>query len=120
MAFVSTDVSTLHANSEIHLEPQHVICATGLLDYLSDEDAVDLLDWSLEHLVPGGMALLSSLSPANPDRLLIEHVLQWRMSPRDAEDLADLVARSRFGRAAEIAPVADGIIHLATIKRSAP
>ncbi len=108
MAFINADVATLRASSNIQLAPQHMIYGVGLLEYFSDEDVVDLLDWCHDHLAPGGTALFSQLSSTNPDLPLLVHIVQWRLHPRDEAALAALCARSAFGSTAEIATVEDG------------
>jgi extracellular factor (EF) 3-hydroxypalmitic acid methyl ester biosynthesis protein len=78
------------------LAPQHVIYSIGLLDYVEDEFAVRLLNWLSGHLVPGGTAILVNFEASNPDRPLMDHILDWQLFHRTADQMRDLVARSSF------------------------
>jgi CRP-like cAMP-binding protein len=89
-----------------NLAPQRAVSALGLAEYLEDDAVVTLLDWMHGALEPGGLALLSNLGADNPDRLLMQHVLEWQVRERTREDLRALASRSRFGQDAEV--VADG------------
>jgi hypothetical protein len=81
------------------LPPQHLIYSVGLIDYLEDEHVVRLLDWIHEQLLPGGTAILGNFDVANPDRAFLDHLAEWRLIHRTADDLRALFARSRFGDA---------------------
>jgi extracellular factor (EF) 3-hydroxypalmitic acid methyl ester biosynthesis protein len=79
------------------LPPQHLIYSVGLIDYLADEHVVRLLDWMHEQLLPGGTAILGNFDVGNPDRAFMDHLPDWRLIHRTADDLRALFARSRFG-----------------------
>jgi hypothetical protein len=79
------------------IRPQHAISAHGLLEYVPDDDAVAFLDWAHAHLTEGGTVLVSQLEAANPDRPLMDHIIDWKMHYRTADEVRALVARSRFG-----------------------
>jgi extracellular factor (EF) 3-hydroxypalmitic acid methyl ester biosynthesis protein len=76
--------------------PQDVIYAGGLCEYLDDGQIIELLDWAHGQLKSGGMVALSTLTPENPDRVFMDHMLDWRLSHRTDEDMRALFARSRF------------------------
>lgn len=80
--------------------PQWLIYAVGLADYMEDRQVVAMLDWMFEHLLPGGEAVVGNLDRGNPDRPLMEHITDWLLAHRTAEELQALFARSRFGTAA--------------------
>ncbi|MEL6911870.1 MAG: cyclic nucleotide-binding protein, partial [Cyanobacteria bacterium J06598_4] len=40
--------------------------------------------------------ILGNLHAANPDRVLLEHILEWESSYRCVEDLQSLFSRSKF------------------------
>ena len=79
------------------IPPQHLIYSVGLIDYLEDEHVVALLDWIHDRLRPGGTAIVGNMDVANPDRAFMDHILEWRLIHRRADDLRALFARSRFG-----------------------
>jgi CRP-like cAMP-binding protein/SAM-dependent methyltransferase len=99
-------VRTRHANliylatgrQELALLPQDLIYSAGLVDSLSDELAVTLIDWIHGKLRPGGRVLLGCLHPSNPSRGLMDHVLDWRLTHRDEAQMNELFRKSRFGQ----------------------
>jgi extracellular factor (EF) 3-hydroxypalmitic acid methyl ester biosynthesis protein len=99
-------VGTLHANliylatgkQELDLAPQDLIYSAGLLDSLSDELALTLIDWIYDKLRPGGRAMLANFHPRNPSRGLMDHVLDWRLTHRDEAQMSALFQKSRFAQ----------------------
>jgi len=83
--------------ASIDLVPQDLIYSIGLIDYFQDRLVVALLDWIHDHLAPGGRVVLGNFHPNNPDRALMDHVLDWRLIHRDEEDLNRLFRSSKFG-----------------------
>ena len=78
------------------LAPQHMIYSVGLIDYLEDKYVIALLDWIHDQLLPGGLVVLGNFD-VNPGRGFMDHILEWRLIYRSADDLRDLFARSKFG-----------------------
>jgi hypothetical protein len=60
---------------------------------------VDLINWSYDHLLPGGTLIIGNVVPSNPDKAYMDHILEWVLIHRTAEELCELFARSRFGAA---------------------
>ena len=84
------------AGESITLLPQHVVYALGLCEYLSNDQIIALLDRMFGLLVAGGSVIITNLASTNPDRELMEHVLDWKANHRTAEDIQSLFARSLF------------------------
>jgi hypothetical protein len=82
------------------LPPQNLIYSIGLIDYLQDDLVVALIDWAFDHLLPGGTLVVGNFDSSNPDKILMDHILEWPLIHRSSEALQDLFARSRFGGAA--------------------
>jgi extracellular factor (EF) 3-hydroxypalmitic acid methyl ester biosynthesis protein len=84
-----------------HLEvgPQDLVYSIGLIDYLKDRLVVKLLDWMYHRLKPGGAAIVGNFDIANPDKAFMDHVLDWKLIHRSADDLVGLFGQSRFGKA---------------------
>jgi extracellular factor (EF) 3-hydroxypalmitic acid methyl ester biosynthesis protein len=80
----------------IELADQDLIYSVGLVDYLRDDLVVALLDWIHSRLRPGGTVIVGNFDIANPDRPFMDHLLDWRLIHRSADDLLALFARSRF------------------------
>jgi extracellular factor (EF) 3-hydroxypalmitic acid methyl ester biosynthesis protein len=97
-------VRTLQANliqlatgrQELELAPQDLIYAVNFIDYLSDELAIALIDWTYDKLRPGGRAILGNFHPRNPTRGFMEQVLDWQLTHRDEAAMNRLFASSKF------------------------
>jgi CRP-like cAMP-binding protein len=79
------------------LPPQHVIYALGFCEYLADDQIVLLLNKAFAALIPGGIVVVTNLNSTNPDRELMQHVLDWKANHRTADLLRALFAQSQFG-----------------------
>jgi hypothetical protein len=49
-------------------------------------------------LKSGGKLILGNFHPSNPDRAMMDYVLDWRLIYRTEEDMHRLYSLSRFGR----------------------
>jgi CRP-like cAMP-binding protein len=84
---------------QLLLPPQHAIFAVGLFEYLGDEAALRLLDWTHRQLQPGGTAIFTNLVEGNPDALFMEYLLERKVHHRSVESFTELFRRSSFGGA---------------------
>ncbi|MEM8720886.1 MAG: cyclic nucleotide-binding domain-containing protein [Cyanobacteria bacterium P01_G01_bin.39] len=82
--------------SQIDIPPQKIIYSMGMANYLRDRELIRILDWIYDHLLPSGIAIIGNFHAANPDRILLEHLLEWHSIYRSAEDLEKLFSRSKF------------------------
>ncbi len=82
--------------SQIDIPPQKLIYGTSMANYLRDRELIRILDWIYDHLLPNGIVIIGNFHAANPDRILLEHILEWHSIYRSAEDLEKLFARSKF------------------------
>ena len=97
-------VRTLQANliqlatgrQELELAPQDLIYSVNFIDYLSDELAIALIDWTYDKLRPGGRVILGNFHPRNPTRGFMDHVLDWHLTHRDEAAMNQLFAASKF------------------------
>lgn len=118
MAFLEGNAVPVEGEG-VSVRPQHIVYALGLWEYLSDDRAVALLDWAFQCLIEGGAVVVTNLDAANPDRALMEHLLDWKANHRTSDELGDLFTRSRFATRPEIiASEGAGVMHFAQgIKR---
>ena len=58
---------------------------------------VNLIDWAYDKLLPGGTLIIGNVVPSNPTRAFMDHILEWVLIHRSAEQLTELFRRSRFG-----------------------
>lgn len=82
--------------SQIEIPPQKMIYSVSMANYLRDREFIRILDWIYDHLLPNGIVVLANLHAANPDRILLEHILEWHSIYRLAQDLESLFSRSKF------------------------
>ena len=91
ITFLRADVTDLiRGQGRVSLGPQQVIYGLRLCDILSDEQVPTLLDWVHAHLSAGGVAALTGLDLAPPDRAFLDHILEWRVHSRAEGRLREL------------------------------
>jgi CRP-like cAMP-binding protein len=87
------------------LVEQNAIYALGLGEYLNDEQFIALLNRTFDKLAPGGSFIFTALADSNPDRLLMDHILDWKTYHRTPESFREVVLKSQFGASAvEVIP----------------
>ncbi len=84
---------------QLLLPPQRAIFAVGLFEYLGDDAALRLLNWTHRQLQSGGRAIFTNLATGNPDSLFMEYLLERKVHHRSAEAFGELFRRSSFGGA---------------------
>jgi len=80
------------------LSPQDLVYSIGLIDYFNDHFVVNLMNYGYRLLKPGGRLILGNFHPRNPNRALLDHILDWKLIHRTENDLNRLYAASTFGR----------------------
>jgi extracellular factor (EF) 3-hydroxypalmitic acid methyl ester biosynthesis protein len=89
-------VYVLSGREKIDLRDQDLIYSIGLIDYFNDDLVVKLLDYIFSALRPGGKVILGNFHPRNPDKALMDHVLDWRLIHRTEDDMNRLFRDSAF------------------------
>ena len=69
-----------------------VYCA-GLFDYLSDRVCLRLMDIFYEIVAPGGILVATNVEASNPDRQMMEYLMDWHLTYRDSKQLLSLSPR---------------------------
>ena len=82
--------------SQIDIPPQQMIYSVSMANYLRDREMIRILDWIYDRLLPNGTVILGNFHAANPDRVLLEHILEWHSIYRSAEDIEKLFSHSKF------------------------
>jgi extracellular factor (EF) 3-hydroxypalmitic acid methyl ester biosynthesis protein len=112
------NVFRLIGRKEVDLTPINFAYSLGLIDYFDDRHAKRLLDSVFEMLAPGGQMILGNFHPQNPNRALMEGVLEWRLVHRSEEDMHRLCQSSRFaGRFDRIVFEEQGVNLLAIVRK---
>lgn len=71
-----------------------VYCA-GLFDYLSDKVCARLLEYFVDRTCPGGMVMVTNVHVVNPQKKVMEHLLEWHLIYRDEDSLEAVLPRPR-------------------------
>ena len=75
---------------------QDLIYSIGLIDYFEDSLVIQLINFIYDYLVEGGKVILGNFHPDNPDRVLMEDVLEWYLIHRNEDDMNRLFLASKF------------------------
>lgn len=73
-----------------------VYCA-GLFDYLSDKVCSRLLDYFVVRTRPGGSVMVTNVHSINPQKNVMEHLLEWHLIYRDEAGLEAVLPEPREG-----------------------
>ncbi|MCA9694951.1 MAG: cyclic nucleotide-binding domain-containing protein [Myxococcales bacterium] len=76
--------------------PQDVVYSSGLFDYLRDDIAIQILNWTRAALEPEGLAIIGNFADTCPDRALMDYILDWQLIYRTPDEMLDLFRRSAF------------------------
>ncbi|ROR03192.1 cyclic nucleotide-binding domain-containing protein [Desulfosoma caldarium] len=79
------------------LAPQDIIYSAGLTDYLDRRLFTALVRRCYEQLKPEGCLIIGNFSPQNPNRAIMDHILQWKLIYRTEKDLRNIFAETPFG-----------------------
>jgi extracellular factor (EF) 3-hydroxypalmitic acid methyl ester biosynthesis protein len=84
--------------STLDLKDQHLVYSIGLIDYFEDRFVIALLNWIHGCLSSGGKVILGNFHPRNPDRAVMDLILDWKLIHRTEHDMNRLFEVSSFGR----------------------
>lgn len=90
-------------------EPFDIIYSTGLTDYLDRRLFLAVVSRCYEHLKPGGVLIIGNFDHSNPHRLFMDHILNWKLIYRSANELHELFAESPFGNRVRIEAEEEGV-----------
>lgn len=97
LTFIQDNIFLLaEGYSHIDIPPQKLIYSVSMANYLCDRELIRMLDWIYDRLLPNGTVILGNFHAANPDRVVLEHILEWHSIYRSANDLETLFSRSKF------------------------
>ena len=83
---------------QLKLGPQDLVYSIGLIDYFSDKFVIQLLNYVYDLLRPAGKVVLGNFHPKNPNKALMDHILDWKLIHRSEEDMNRLFMASSFAR----------------------
>ena len=83
---------------KLKLSDQDLVYSIGLIDYFSDKFVIALLNYIHTLLRPGGKVVLGNFHPNNPDKVLMDYILDWKLIHRTEEDMNRLYGASNFAQ----------------------
>jgi extracellular factor (EF) 3-hydroxypalmitic acid methyl ester biosynthesis protein len=90
-------LKNIHLESDGFLPSYDMIYCAGLFDYFPDNVCRNLLELYYRWLRPGGLLIATNVHSNNPDRFLMEHLLEWYLIYRDEKQLAALAPKGAPG-----------------------
>jgi extracellular factor (EF) 3-hydroxypalmitic acid methyl ester biosynthesis protein len=112
-------VNLVLGRQKIELQPLDLAYSIGLIDYFNDDFVVKLLDFTYDHLRPGGRIILGNFHTRNPTKAFMDHVLEWKLIHRDEATMNRLFRRSKFQTSCEEIRYEDEGINMFAIGRRA-
>jgi extracellular factor (EF) 3-hydroxypalmitic acid methyl ester biosynthesis protein len=96
MRFIQRSVNQLlkqAATGDVDMEWESfdVVYCAGLFDYLSQRVCTRLVEIFYKLIKPGGLLVVTNVSPMNPIRGWMEYILEWNLIYRDDKEMFDLV-----------------------------
>jgi hypothetical protein len=82
----------------LDLSDQDLVYSIGLIDYFADKFVIGLLNYVHGLLRVGGSVILGNFHPSNPNKALMDYVLDWKLIHRSKDNMNRLFAASKFGR----------------------
>jgi len=83
---------------QLKLNPQDLVYSIGLIDYFSDKFVITLLNYVYSLLRPGGKVVLGNFHPKNPNKALMDYILDWKLIHRSEADMNRLFESSSFAQ----------------------
>ncbi len=81
---------------KLNVPEQDLMYSIGLIDYFSDKFVISLLNFVHSKLRPGGKVVLGNFHPKNPDKAMMDYILEWRLIHRSEDDMNRLFKASHF------------------------
>lgn len=86
-------LKNIHNEDEGFLPSYDMIYCAGLFDYFPDNVCRNLVDLYYRWIRPGGLLATTNVHPINPDRHIMEHLLDWYLIYRDEAQMRTLSPR---------------------------
>lgn len=109
-------LKNIHLESEGFLPTYDMIYCAGLFDYFPDNVCRNLLGLYHRWIRPGGLLCATNVHSNNPERYLMEHLLEWYLIYRDEAHLASLAPKGTDG---EVFADETGVNVFLTIRKEA-
>ena len=74
-----------------------IIYSAGLTDYLDDQLFIAFVNRCYHQLKNDAYLIVGNFAPSNPDRLFMDHILDWRLIYRTSDELIHLFQQTAFG-----------------------
>ncbi len=79
-------------------EPYDMVYCSGLFDYLSDRVCQRLLRYFYTLIRPGGTVLVTNMHSSNPNRNIMDHLMEWYLIYRNEQEVAEMASGIQSSR----------------------
>lgn len=83
----------VHDSAEAIVPTYDLVYCAGLFDYFPDSICRNLVSLYYRWVKPGGRLVVTNVTPSNPDRYTMEHLLEWYLIYRDEGMMQALAPR---------------------------
>ncbi|MGK0237782.1 MAG: extracellular factor (EF) 3-hydroxypalmitic acid methyl ester biosynthesis protein [Candidatus Pelagisphaera sp.] len=90
---IDTLLKEIHENDNMQIGKFDMVYCAGLFDYFSDAICKRLVALFHEALNSGGLVCVTNVHSNNPNRFLMEHLLDWYLVYRNEDDMKKLAPR---------------------------
>lgn len=104
----------VHDQSDEVVPTYDLVYCAGLFDYFPDNVCRNLVSLYYRWVKPGGRLVATNVTPTNPDRYTMEHLLEWYLIYRDESTMRSLAPR---GTTPEITLDATGVNIFLSIRK---
>jgi extracellular factor (EF) 3-hydroxypalmitic acid methyl ester biosynthesis protein len=84
-------------DAEMEWESYDLVYCAGLFDYLSQRVCKRMVEIFIKLIRPGGLLIVTNVSPTNPIRHWMEYVLEWNLIYRGDQLMIDMVPANTSG-----------------------
>lgn len=83
----------VHDQADAIVPTYDLVYCAGLFDYFPDNICRNLVSLYYRWVKPGGRLVVTNVTPSNPDRYTMEHLLEWYLIYRDEAMMQSLAPR---------------------------
>ena len=91
--YIEGDARDLHQHVSV---VPHIVKMIGLLEYLSDDECIEMFRAMNDALAPGGNLITSGLIDRHKQSRFLSRILNWRLNFRTADDVIRLLKAASF------------------------
>jgi CRP-like cAMP-binding protein len=95
---LASGVRSNAGGDSVDVENQDLVYSVGLIENFNDKSVVSFLDFVQTLLTPGGTFTIGNFHKNNPNKALMDYILDWRLFHRNEDDMNSLFGSSTFNK----------------------